>query len=107
MQRSLHGEIEGLAVAWVGGQGTQRLAPPRRYAATLEDAEDAYQRGLEILLTKAPSASEDELVPWLKTVVKHEAFALRRHRERHAPVTDDGELGERGTPAAATHDQAE
>ena len=44
---------------------------------------------------------------WLKTVVKHEAFALRRQRERHAPVTDDGELGERPTPAAITHDQAE
>ena len=67
---------------------------------------DAYQRGLEILLCKAPSTREEDLVPWLKTVVKHEAFALRRHRERHAPVTDDGELAERGTSADATHDQA-
>jgi DNA-directed RNA polymerase specialized sigma24 family protein len=32
--------------------------------------------------------------------------ALRRHRERHAPVTDDGELVDRGTPADVTHDQA-
>ena len=39
-------------------------------------------------------------------MVKHEAFALRRHRERHAPVTDDGEPSERGSPADATHDQA-
>ena len=46
-------------------------------------------------------------MPWLKTVVKHEAFALRRQRDRHSPVTDDGELGDRGTAAAATHDQAE
>jgi hypothetical protein len=42
----------------------------------------------------------------LKTVVKHEAFALRRHRERQSPITDDGELGERPTPPGITHDQA-
>jgi hypothetical protein len=46
-------------------------------------------------------------VPWLKTVVKHEAFALRRQRERLTPVTGDGEPVERGTAAAATHEQAE
>jgi RNA polymerase sigma factor (sigma-70 family) len=100
-------EIDVAALELLARHGAQILATARRYAATPEDAEDAYQRGLEILLTKAPTTSEDDLVPWLKTVVKHEAFALRRQRERHAPVTDDGELGERGTPAAATHDQAE
>jgi len=100
-------EIDEAALELLARHGAQILATARRYAATPEDAEDAYQRGLEILLTKAPTTSEDDLVPWLKTVVKHEAFALRRHRERHAPVTDDGELGERGTSAAATHDQAE
>jgi RNA polymerase sigma factor (sigma-70 family) len=105
--RPARAEIDEAALALLARHGAQILSTARRYAATPEDAEDAYQRGLEILLTKAPTTSEDDLVPWLKTVVKHEAFALRRHRERHAPVTDDGELGERGTPAAATHDQAE
>jgi DNA-directed RNA polymerase specialized sigma24 family protein len=46
-------------------------------------------------------------VPLRKPVVKHEAFALRRQRDRHTPVTDDGELRDRSTPAAITHDQAE
>jgi RNA polymerase sigma factor (sigma-70 family) len=100
------GEIDEAALDLLGRHGPQILATARRYTATAEDAEDAYQRGLEILLTKAPSTSENDLVPWLKTVVKHEAFALRRQRERKSPVTDDGELGERGTPADATHDQA-
>jgi DNA-directed RNA polymerase specialized sigma24 family protein len=68
MHRSLRREIEAVAVALVARHGTQLLATARRYAATLEDAEDAYQRGLEILLTKAPSTSEADLVPWLKTV---------------------------------------
>src|SRR3712207_438632 len=83
------------------------MATARRFAATPEDAEDAYQRSVEILLTKAPTTREEELVPWLKTVVKHEAFAIRRQRERAAPTTDDGELADRGGPEAAAHDQAE
>jgi RNA polymerase sigma factor (sigma-70 family) len=106
-RRPARSEIEQAALQLIARRGAQILATARRYAATPEDAEDAYQRGLEILLTKAPSTSEDDLVPWLRTVVKHEAFALRRQRERHAPVTDDGELGERATPEAITHDQAE
>jgi hypothetical protein len=69
MQPSLRREIEEAAVALVARHGTQVLATARRYAATPEDAEDAYQRGLEILLTKAPTTSEADLVPWLKTVV--------------------------------------
>jgi RNA polymerase sigma factor (sigma-70 family) len=100
-------EIDAAALELLARHGAQILATARRYAATPEDAEDACQRGLEILLTKAPSTTEDELIPWLKTVVKHEAFALRRQRERHSPVTDDGELRDRPAPAAVTHEQAE
>jgi RNA polymerase sigma factor (sigma-70 family) len=101
------GEIEEAALGLTVRHGPQILATARRYAATPEDAEDAYQRGLEILLTKAPTTREEELVPWLKTVVKHEAFALRRQRDRHSPITDDGHLSDRPTPPAITHDQAE
>jgi RNA polymerase sigma factor (sigma-70 family) len=100
-------DVDPAALALLERHGVQILAVARRYAATPEDAEDAYQRAFEILLTKAPTTTEDELVPWLKTVVKHEAFALRRQRDRHSPVTDDGELGDRPTPPAITHDQAE
>jgi RNA polymerase sigma factor (sigma-70 family) len=100
-------EIDAAALDLLARHGSQILATARRYAATPEDAEDACQRGLEILLTKAPSTSEEELIPWLKTVVKHEAFALRRQRERHSPVTDDGELRDRPAIAGVTHEQAE
>jgi hypothetical protein len=37
---------------------------------------------------------------------KARGLALRRQRERHSPVTDDGGLGERATAADITHDQA-
>ena len=104
--RPARGEIDAAALALLARHGAQILATARRYAATPEDAEDAYQRGVEILLTKAPSTREDELIPWLKTVVKHEAFALRRQRDRHSPVTDDGELRDR-PGVSVTHEQAE
>jgi RNA polymerase sigma factor (sigma-70 family) len=105
--RPARGEIDEAALRLLARHGAQILATARRHAVTPEDAEDAYQRGIEILLTKAPSTSEDELIPWLKTVVKHEAWALRRQRERHSPITDDGELRDRPAPTAVTHEQAE
>ena len=65
------------------------------------------RRGAEILITKAPTTAEDELVPWLKTVVKHEAFSIRRQRERAAPVTDDGELRDPAAPSGTPHERSE
>ena len=47
-----------------------------------DDSEDAYQRALEILLTKAPPIEGDALVRWMQTVTKREALAVRRQRER-------------------------
>jgi RNA polymerase sigma factor (sigma-70 family) len=84
-------QIEPAALDLIQRHGAQIMRTARRYSACAEDAEDAYQRGLEILLTKAPSTRESDLLPWLKTVVKHEAFALRRQRDR-TPLSDDGEL---------------
>lgn len=54
----------------------------RRYSICAEDAEDAYQRALEILLLKAPEERARDLIRWTSTVVKHEALAIRRYRER-------------------------
>jgi RNA polymerase sigma factor (sigma-70 family) len=54
----------------------------RRYSICADDAEDAYQRALEILLTKAPPIGGDALVRWMQTVTKREALAVRRQRER-------------------------
>jgi RNA polymerase sigma factor (sigma-70 family) len=54
----------------------------RRYSLCADDAEDAYQRALEILLTKAPPIGGEGLVRWMQTVTKREAMAVRRQRER-------------------------
>jgi hypothetical protein len=54
-----HKTLHGLADAGPGYLSL-RGEPGRR--------EDAYQRGLEILLRKAPTRREEELMPWPKTV---------------------------------------
>jgi len=54
----------------------------RRYSLCEDDADEALQRALEILLRKAPRRGSLELVKWTQTVVKHEALAIRSERER-------------------------
>jgi RNA polymerase sigma factor (sigma-70 family) len=62
----------------------------RRFSLCEDDADDALQRGLEILLRRAPSSDARELIRWIQTVVKHEALAIRRERERTLPPTVGG-----------------
>ena len=57
-------------------------ASARRYSICADDADDAYQRGIEILLSKAPTDNARRLLPWARTVIKHEALAIRKSRER-------------------------
>lgn len=54
----------------------------RRFSLCADDADEALQRALEILLTKAPTVDSRELIRWTQTVVRHEALAVRRERER-------------------------
>jgi RNA polymerase sigma factor (sigma-70 family) len=82
------------AVEIVSRYGRALKQTARRYSLCVEDAEDAYQRALEILLTKAPTDRLHELIRWTHTVVKHEALAVRRNRERllgATPVAGDEE----------------
>ncbi len=70
------------AVELIARDGAELRRTARRYSLCEEDAEDACQRALEILLLKAPSERPRELIRWTKTVIKHEALAIRRNRER-------------------------
>jgi RNA polymerase sigma factor (sigma-70 family) len=67
----------------------------RRFSLCADDADDALQRALEIMLTKAPSADPRELIRWTQTVVKHEALSVRRERERifSGPAATPAERG--------------
>lgn len=77
------------AVELVTREDAELRRTARRFSLCEDDAEDAYQRSLEILLTKAPSDRPRELIRWMKTVVKHEALAIRGYRERLLGVAGD------------------
>jgi RNA polymerase sigma factor (sigma-70 family) len=84
----------------------------RRYSICAEDAEDAYQRSLEILLTKAPPLEGDALVRWMQVVTKREAMAVRRQRERllnGRPASEDDDrdpLDSIASDSASPNEQA-
>jgi RNA polymerase sigma factor (sigma-70 family) len=54
----------------------------RRYVHCLDDAEDAYQRAMEIALTKAPVTEPARFLAWLYSVVRNEAIAVAKERTR-------------------------
>ena len=56
-----------------------------RYTRSLHDAEDAYQRAMEIALTRAPVTEPRRFMAWLHTVLRNEALAVARTRRREAP----------------------
>lgn len=84
----------------------------RRYSLCADDVEEALQRSLEILLRKAPSDDPLELIKWLQTVVKHEALAVRKERERDlrgpaAPPSGEDWVALLPAPAVGPAEQVE
>ena len=83
--------------------GLLRLA--RRHSLCADDAQDAYQRALEIFLRHADRLEREAMVPWLRTVVKHEAMAVREPRQRRS-AADELDLDRRESARAPTHRRA-
>jgi RNA polymerase sigma factor (sigma-70 family) len=73
---------ERLVLELVGSQADSLLRVARRYSLCADDAHDAYQRGLEILMRHAERLDPDRAAGWLHTVVKREAVAINRSRRR-------------------------
>jgi len=73
---------DGDAVALLAAGEVAFRRTARRYSICLDDAEDAFQRAVEILLTKAPDRRPSELAAWMQVVTRREALAVRRSRER-------------------------
>ena len=87
--------------------GAQMLATARRYSASPHDAEDAYQRAAEILLTHRPEGTDDELCRWLRTTTKHEALEIGRHRRRVLPAGESESVPEPDGGSPDAHDHVE
>lgn len=69
--------------------GPKMMLDAIEFSSNPADAEDAYQRSLVILLTKAPTTDRDELVPWMRTVVRREALAISNRHHQKDVVLDD------------------
>jgi DNA-directed RNA polymerase specialized sigma24 family protein len=64
------------------------LCLARRHSLCADDADDALQRALEILLRRLHRVQPESAVSWLRTVVKHEAMAVRSVRLRMVAATE-------------------
>jgi RNA polymerase sigma factor (sigma-70 family) len=71
-----------LVLELVAAHADSLLRTARRYSLCADDAQDAYQRGLEILMRHAHRLDADRAGGWLHTVVKREAMAINRSRRR-------------------------
>jgi RNA polymerase sigma factor (sigma-70 family) len=70
------------AVALLAKGATRFRITARRFSLCRDDADDALQRATEILLTKGPAVEPSRLAAWMQVVVRREALAIRRLRER-------------------------
>ena len=66
--------------ALVGAYGAALLRVARQHSLCLDDAQDAYQRALEIYLRRMDTIDVATEGAWMKVVIRHEAMAVRRSR---------------------------
>lgn len=78
------GEID--VDALVAEHGEQMLRMARRFSECAADAEDAFQRAIEKLLTRPPREPVENISAWLSTVVRNEALTIRRRSRRDLPI---------------------
>ncbi len=87
-QSATQQQLDALVLDVIQRHAASLLRTARRHSLCAEDAEDAYQRSLEIFLRHAPRLDPDRAPAWLRTVVKHEAMAVRRIRQRDLVSTE-------------------
>src|SRR4051812_34719086 len=75
-------QAERLVLDLIATHADSLLRTARRYSLCADDAQDAYQRGLEILMRHAGRLDADGAGGWLHTVVKREALAINKARCR-------------------------
>jgi RNA polymerase sigma factor (sigma-70 family) len=76
------GATEDLILRTVAAHADSLLRTARRFSLCPDDAQDAYQRALEIFMRHAERLDAARAAGWLHVVVKREAQAIRRSRQR-------------------------
>lgn len=70
-----------LVLSILGANAASLLRLARGHSLCADDAYDAYQRAVEILLRRAARLEPATAAAWMRTVVKHEAMAVRAERQ--------------------------
>jgi DNA-directed RNA polymerase specialized sigma24 family protein/ketosteroid isomerase-like protein len=100
---------DDLIVRTITEHADSLLRVARRHTACHADAEDAYQRALEIFVKTAHRLEPQTVHRWLHTVVKREAWAVAEQRGRLVGVGDAVVLEsyDDGRTVASTEEQLE
>jgi DNA-directed RNA polymerase specialized sigma24 family protein len=75
-------QAEQLVLDLIAAHADSLLRTARRYSLCADDAQDAYQRGLEILMRHAGRLDADRAAGWLHTVVNRHNDTWRRRPAR-------------------------
>jgi len=73
---------EDAALRLVLDHAAELLRFARRFSYCADDANDAYQRAVEILVRRMRTDPPADPLPWVRTVLRREAWAVRVERER-------------------------
>jgi RNA polymerase sigma factor (sigma-70 family) len=76
------GAAEDLILRTIAAHADSLLRTARRHSICADDAQDAYQRALEIFMGHAQRLDPARAAGWLHVVVKREAQAIRRSRHK-------------------------
>ncbi len=95
---------EDLILRTIAAHADSLLRTARRYSVCPEDAQDAYQRALEIFMSHADRLDGAKAAAWLHVVVKREAQTIRRSRGRFL-VSHDVDLDDQEAPSLPTPDE--
>src|SRR4051812_40437288 len=69
-------------IGTVTANAASLLRIARAHSLCVDDAQDAYQRALEIYLERLDEVDQATEGAWLRTVCKHEAMRIRDQRRR-------------------------
>ncbi|MDX6682842.1 MAG: hypothetical protein QOG94_2881, partial [Solirubrobacteraceae bacterium] len=72
---------EELILRTIAAHAESLLRTARRHSICADDAQDAYQRAIEIFMAHAQRLDAGRAAGWLHVVVKREAQAIRRSRQ--------------------------
>lgn len=95
-----------LALEILGVHAGPLLSLARRHSLCADDAHDAYQRAVEILLRRAGDLDPATAASWMRTVVKHEAMAVRADRQALL-AREEVDLDARAAPSPSEEEQVE